>query len=362
MDALPSPARIPTIADVARLANVSSMTVSRVMNDQPNVAPVTRARVRQAMEQLGYRPNVHARSLVSGKSRTIGVITFDTTLYGPGAALLGIERAARGHSYGVAIETLERLDRPALLSAVRSMADRLVEGVIVIAPHVSAAGALSQAPRNVPIVAVEAAHPGDVPLAAVDQVLGAKLATAHLLELGHRMVWHVAGPADWFESRQRIEGWRDALAEAGMRAPQPLRGDWTARSGYAAGVKLLADRGPVTAVFAANDQMALGVLHACHEHGLRVPHQVSVVGFDDIPDAEYFTPSLTTIRQDFDEMGRKGLELLVRMLGADRVRQDVVQQDAVQQDVVRQDAVQQDLVAAVAPTLIVRASTAPPAR
>lgn len=316
------------------------MTVSRVMNDQPNVAPTTRARVLRAMDQLGYRPNTLARSLVSGRTRTIGVITFDTSLFGPGSALLGIERAARGHAYGVAIETLERLDRPALTAAVRSMSDRLVEGVIVIAPHTSAAGALSDVPRNVPIVAVEAAHQGEVPLAMVDQVLGAKLATKHLLELGHTAVGHVAGPADWFESQQRIEGWRDALAEVGARTSTLVRGDWTARSGYRAGQQLLAGPDTVTAVFAANDQMALGLLHAFHERGWCVPEQVSVVGFDDIPEAEYFTPSLTTVRQDFDEMGRKGLELLVRMLAGEPVPRDTV--------------------ACVAPSLVIRSSSAPP--
>ncbi len=334
------PVRPATIADVARLADVSSMTVSRVLNGLPNVSPATRERVIRAMDQLGYRPNVLARSLVSGRSRTIGVVTFDTTLFGPGSALLGIERAARRRAYGVNIETLERLDRPALTTAVRSMADRLVEGVIVIAPHVSAAGALSDAPRNVPIVAVEAAHKGEVPLVAVDQVLGARLATRHLLDLGHPTVWHIAGPMDWFESQQRIEGWREVLAEAGAAAPRLLRGDWTARSGYLAGLQLIADGARPGAVFAANDQMALGLLHAFHEHGIRVPQDASVVGFDDIPDAEFFTPSLTTVRQDFDEMGRQGVELLVRMLDG--------------------EALDGGDVATVAPELVMRGSTAAP--
>lgn len=336
------PARPATIADVARLANVSSMTVSRVLNDVPNVSPSTRARVRRAMEQLDYRPNVLARGLVSGKSRTLGVITFDTTLYGPGAALLGIERAARRRSYGVSIETLERLDRAALAAAVDSMADRRVEGVVVIAPYVSAAGALRAASRDIPIVAVAAAMPGEAPLAAVDQLRGAQLITEHLLGLGHPTVWHVAGPPDWIESAQRVDGWRLALASAGIVPPRVVRGDWTARSGYRAARQLIRSGSPVSAVFAANDQMALGVLHAFHEHGWRVPEDVSVVGFDDIPEAEFFTPALTTVRQDFDEMGRLGLELLIRMLDS--------------------GPLDPDLVASVKPTLMVRRSSGPPHR
>lgn len=340
MEGIPEASRPATIADVARLARVSIMTVSRVINDHPNVASATRERVQVAMAQLGYRPNVLARSLVSGRSRTIGVITFDTSLYGPGSALRGIEHAARGRSYGVSIETLERLDRSSLISAVQSMADRRVEGVIVIAPHLRTAGALSAAPVGLPIVAVEATHPGDAPLAGVDQVLGARMAVEHLLELGHPTVWHVAGPADWFESQQRIEGWWGALAAAGVAAPRLLRGDWTARSGYLAGLELVAEQEPVTAVFAANDQMALGVLHALHERGLAVPEQVSVVGFDDIPEAEFFLPALTTVRQDFDEVGRIGVELLIRMLDGEQVGPEQV--------------------STVEPVLMVRRSTAPP--
>jgi LacI family transcriptional regulator len=158
-----------------------------------------------------------------------------------------------------------------------------------------------------------------MPVVTIDQFAGAQLATQHLLDLGHETVWHVAGPRDWPEALLRIEGWRATLSAAGVRTPPMLHGDWSPRSGFEAGRELAASP-DVTAVFAANDQMALGVLHAFHRAGIKVPEQVSVVGFDDMPEAEYFSPALTTIRQDFDEVGRRGLQTLMSMIddsGAD---------------------------------------------
>src|SRR5262249_32622185 len=152
----------------------------------------------------------------------------------------------------------------------------------------------------------------------VDQYAGAGLATRHLLELGHRSVWHVTGPSDWPEAVQRIEGWRDALDAAGAPAPPTLTGDWSARAGDEAGRRLAAVP-DVTAVFVANDQMALGVLHALNQAGIAVPGQVSVVGFDDMPEAEYFLPALTTVRQDFNEVGRCGLRTMLEMIDGSEV-------------------------------------------
>ena len=182
--------------------------------------------------------------------------------------------------------------------------------MLVIAPQESAARGLLQLPSDIPVVATEAGPPGGVPLVAVDQVAGARLATEHLLALGHETVWHVAGPPDWLEAQDRVRGWREALEARGVIAPPPLPGDWSARSGYALGQLL----GAATAVFAANDQMALGVLRALHELGRRIPEDISVVGFDDIPEAAYFTPPLTTVRQRFDEIGRRALGLLLEQV------------------------------------------------
>jgi len=333
-------AGLATMSDVARLARVSTMTVSRVINDKDSVIPATRERVREAMRQLNYQPNIFARGLVSGRSWTIGVITFDTGQYGPGTALLGIERAARQRGYGVSIAALPRLDRGSMASALALLANMSADGVIVIAPHLATMGALSGLGGTVPLVAVEAGQPGAAPLVAVDQRLGARLATNHLLELGHRTVWHIAGPEDWFETRERVEGWREALSVAGVPAPPLLQGDWSAASGFIAAQELLGSRDPATAVFAGNDQMALGLLHALYERGLTAPSPISVVGFDDIPESGYFSPALTTVRQDFDEMGRRGVEFLVEMLDGHEVASD--------------------RVALVTPELVIRSSTAAP--
>jgi len=305
--------RAAVMADVGRVAGVSHMTVSRVINDHPSVRPETRMRVLAAMNELDYRPNSAARALVTGKSGTLGVVSIDTTLYGPASTLYGIEQAARVAGYFVSIVSLQALTRRSVGDAVERLRSQAVEGIVIIAPHVSAARALRYLPKDMPAVAVEGGT-GPLPIVAVDQYAGAVRATGHLLSLGHRTVWHIAGPADWLEAQARERGWRETLAESGCVVPAVLRGDWSARSGYELG-KRLAGEHEVTAVFVANDQMALGLLRALHEAGIEVPGRVSVVGFDDVPESAYFTPPLTTVRQDFGEVGRRSLELLLSLVG-----------------------------------------------
>ncbi|MEE6307853.1 LacI family DNA-binding transcriptional regulator [Plantactinospora veratri] len=301
------------MTDVARLAGVSHQTVSRVINGHPRVRPETRDRVVRAMAELSYRPNAMARALASRRSRVLGVVSFDTILFGPASTLLGIERAARAAGYGVSIVTLEKVDRRGVLSAVEALDGQGVDGVIIIAPQMAAAAALHSLPQGMAAVAVEAGQDSGLPSVSVDQVAGARLAVQHLLELGHRTVWHVSGPSDWLEAGDRIIGWRQTLEEAGAVVPPIISGDWSARSGYAAGAAL-AGNPDVTAVFVANDQMALGLLRALHERGVRVPADISVVAFDDIPEAEFMLPPLTTVRQDFDEVGRRGMATLLQLL------------------------------------------------
>jgi DNA-binding LacI/PurR family transcriptional regulator len=307
----PGKRRAAVMADVAKLAGVSHQTVSRVINGSDHVAADTRERVLAAMRKLDYRPNSMARALATGRTNTLGVITFDTTLFGPASTLFGIERAAHAEGYYVSISSLRSLDSDSLHAAVESMRRHGVDGILVIAPQREVASAILQLPRDVAIVAVEAGPETGVPVVAVDQADGAGLATRHLLELGHRTVWHIAGPSDWLEAEQRIAGWRAALEEARVHPPEPLRGDWSARSGYEL-ADALADDTDVTAIFVANDPMALGVLRRLHEAGRSIPDDVSVVGFDDVPEAAYFTPPLTTVRQDFLQVGRTSVELLLR--------------------------------------------------
>jgi DNA-binding LacI/PurR family transcriptional regulator len=302
-----------SLTDVAELAGVSHMTVSRVINGTGPVRPETRARVQAAIQELDYRPNSAARTLATGKSETLGVVALDSTLYGPASMLYGIEHAAREAGYAITISSVSRPQRQSISDAVEVLRRQAVEGILVIAPHVAAGRALEFTPRDVPLVAVGAAESAPVPVVTVDQHDGARRATEHLLALGHRTVWHIAGPEDWLEARAREQSWRETLEAHGIEAPTVLRGDWSPRSGYEAGRALIAG-GDVSAVFVANDQMALGMLRAFTEAGVTVPHDVHVVGFDDVPEAAYFSPPLTTVRQDFIEVGRQAFELLLLRL------------------------------------------------
>jgi DNA-binding LacI/PurR family transcriptional regulator len=263
-----------------------------------------------AIRELDYRPNSVARALVMGRSNTLGVVTFDTTLYGPASTLLGIEQAAHDAGYAVSISSLRSLDRDSVLSAIEQLRAQGVDGVAVIAPLRAGVDALRHVPSDFAVVAVQAGPDASIPVATVDQRAGAAAATRHLLNLGHKTVWHLAGPSEWKEAEERIEGWRSTLEDCDAPVPPLLRGDWTPRSGWEVGKKLL-QIPELSAVFVANDQMALGLLRRLREAGREVPRDLSVVGFDDIPEAAYFAPPLTTIRQDFAELGRRCLRILL---------------------------------------------------
>jgi DNA-binding LacI/PurR family transcriptional regulator len=307
--------RAAVMSDVGRLAGVSHQTVSRVINGSPHVRPETRERVLAAMRELGYRPNPVARALVTGRSNTLGVVSFDTTLYGPASTLFGIERAAHEAGYFIIVASMKALDRRSVIDAVERLRRHGVDGILVISPLQDAADALRYAPTDIPLVAAEAGPDDAVPVVTVDQLAGAAIATHHLLELGHERIWHIAGPPEFLESQLRVRGWLETVEAAGADPPELLVGDWSARSGYEIGRRLSRERS-LTAIFVANDQMALGVMRALQEAGREIPSEVSVVGFDDIPEAPYFMPPLTTVRQDFDEMGSRSLHLLLQMIAA----------------------------------------------
>jgi len=311
------PSRPAVMADVGLLAGVSHQTVSRVINGSRHVSPATRERVLAAMEELGYRPNSIARALATGHSRTLGVVSIDTPLYGPAQTLFGIERAAHAADYFTLIASLRQIDRAGVTDAVQRLRLQGVAGILVIVADAEAAAALQELGLDMPLVCVEAGPEHGIPVVAVDQGAGARLATQHLLDLGHPTVHHLTGPPGSIESRQRVAGWRGALEQTGAPVIAPLTGDWGARSGYHAGRRLAADPA-VSAVFSSNDQMALGVLRAMHEAGRRVPDEVSIAGFDDIPEAQYLIPPLTTVRQDFAEIGARALLVLMRAIDAHR--------------------------------------------
>jgi DNA-binding LacI/PurR family transcriptional regulator len=311
------------IRDVARLAGVSYQTVSRVINDQPKVAPETRARVVEAIRQLDYRPHSAARTLTTGRSRTIGVITFGVTDYGPSAVLQSLSQAAEEAGYFVNVVVLRALGKRAILDAVERLSDQGVDGLVTLAPRRSLGAALLGVPHGPPMIALDDSLDDSVAVVATDEAGGARTAVEHLLQLGHMTVWHIAGPTDWIVADERQQGWRQALEDAGATANEPLRGDWSAASGYQAGV-LLASTQTATAIFAANDQMALGALLALHEAGKRIPGDVSVVGFDGSPEGAYFHPPLTSVRPDFAETGKRCIELMLDLISSGSNRRERV--------------------------------------
>ena len=258
--------RAATMGDVAKLAGVSPQTVSRVVNAREYVGGDTRERVLTAMRELNYRPNRAAQALVTGRSKTLGVISIDSLAFGPVSVLRGLERAAHAHGYFVSIARLSSLDRGSVAQALERLQRQSVEGILVNAAQDGIARELDRRLIDVPVVAVEDTPDAKVPIVAVDQVAAAAAATKLLLDLGHRTVSHVAGPSDWSGARARLEGWRTALESAGVPVPPPLAGDWGVGSGYELG-RALARENEVTAVFAANDEMALGVMRAMFEAG-----------------------------------------------------------------------------------------------
>lgn len=305
------------MTDVATLAGVSHQTVSRVLNNHPNVREQTRQRVRAAITELGYRPNRAARVLATGASQVIGVVSRTSTLYGPLATLSALAEAALQHDFTVNVESVRTLDRRPVAEAIGRHLDQRVAGLVVIAPVEAASEALDDVPRDTPLVSIDGDPARPDELVMVDQESGAYAATKHLLDAGHRTVWHVSGPSDWFDSRGRIDGWRRALTEAGAEIPPLMPADWSAASGYQVG-QILSRMSDVTAVFAANDHLALGILRALHERGRRVPDDISVVGFDDVPEAGFYIPPLTTIRPDFDGVATASLDLLLAQIRTGR--------------------------------------------
>jgi DNA-binding LacI/PurR family transcriptional regulator len=302
--------RAPSMHDVARLAGVSHQTVSRVINDAPNIRDETKQRVLDSMEQLQYRPNRAARALVTSRSRTIGILSTSRTMYGPAASIQAIEDAASAAGYSATTASINGLESISIVRAIDHLLDQAIEGLVVIAPQRRVFDTLAGMSLRLPIVTLQSTGTESDKSLSVDQITGARLATRHLIELGHRSIYHLAGPQDWIEAEARMTGFLDEMNAQDVPTTAPILGDWTAEFGYFAGRELLRVR-DFTAIFAANDQMALGLMHAIRDGGLDVPRDISIVGFDDIPDSAHFWPPLTTVRQDFVELGRRCMALLL---------------------------------------------------
>lgn len=295
--------RLPSQADVAQLAGVSTQTVSRVISGHPNVRPETARRVRQAIEELHYRVNSSASALATARTRVIGVVNVATNNYSTAAIALGIEAAAAEEGYTVSTATVpEHSTRDAYLQTFDRLERQGAEGIILAAPVVFDDEALRTRMARTPTVYSDHSEALTVDMVPDQRDIG-RIAAEHLMDLGHQTVWHVSGNPAWPEARDRRAGWEQVLEERGVVPPPVLPGDWTPESGYRAG-KTLAGIPGVTAVFVASDEMAFGLLRALKEAGMSVPGDVSVVGVDDIALAEYASPPLTTVRQPFAELGR----------------------------------------------------------
>lgn len=310
-----------TLQDVAKQAQVSAKTVSRVVNHQGEISAATRQRVQNAIEELGYRPNILARSLVSQHSNTLAVVTWGIDYFGPSRIVLGIERQADALGYSLLLNILCRPDEPHVEPVLDALVARRVEGILWAVPEVGDSHAwlqpqcLAQLP---PIVFLSAAPRPGLMIMAIDNRLGGRLAAQHLLDMGRHTIGIITGPLDWWEARERYAGWRAALTDAGQppTADLAVSGDWSAASGEAALATLLAQRPDLDAVFACNDQMALGALGLAHRQSRRVPDDLAVIGFDDTPEAAHFWPPLTTVRQRLSDIGAAAVNTLQAAIGA----------------------------------------------
>ncbi|WP_257505965.1 LacI family DNA-binding transcriptional regulator [Actinomyces sp. 594] len=310
--------RRPGMMDVARLAGVSHQTVSRVINRPESVRPATLAKVRAAIDQLGYRPNMAARALVTDSTRMIGVVTTGSHFQGPAATTAAIEVAARQAGYATLVTALEAREVGEVREVFDFLIARGVDGIIAVAPQTWIATAAERAARAVPLVVVaDGLAPSErIHVVSVDQELGARMAVRHLLGHGRESIAHLAGPQDWYDAQARARGWRSCLEDAGREVPAVLAGDWSAERGYEVGAQMVA-RGLPDAVFCANDLMALGMLAALRDQGVRVPEDVAVAGFDDTAGTAFFSPPLTSVRQPFDELGVLCMEVILRAINGE---------------------------------------------
>ncbi|CAN5883009.1 LacI family DNA-binding transcriptional regulator [soil metagenome] len=312
---LPTDTKHATLLDVAKAAGVSHQTVSRVVNNHPHVAVKTRDRVLSSIRKLGYQPNRMARGLATSSTQTIGLVSFGVSYFGPAQMLVSIEKVIRDSGYDLTFATLEAPDLKALRRAVDKLSGSGVDGVVVIAPVIGLdARQLADLHTDLPIVMTDVQVGAKIHSVILDQREGSRLATQHLIDLGHTRIAEISGPLNWNDAALRHEGWLETLQRANLTPGATAAGDWSARAGYEAALELLQGASGFTGLVVGNDQMALGALRALGDSGLKVPDDVSVVGFDDSPEAPFFGPPLTTVQQDFAVMGRQSIEHLLALI------------------------------------------------
>jgi LacI family transcriptional regulator len=335
-----------TIKQVAKEAGVSTQTVSRVINHRPDVAPETRRRVLQVIDRLGYRPSNIARSLIQGRSYTLGVVGYGLEYFGPSRTLSGIEQQANELGYSLLLSLIRQPEKNDVEQILRELLSRYVDGIVWAVPEIgNNRDWIRQeiAQLSVPIVFLSTQPRPKQSVVAVDNRSGGRMATQHLLDQGYQNIGLITGPLDWWEARQRQLGWQDALKEVTIENNLVVEGDWTAESGERGLRQLLEQRPYIDAVFVCNDQMALGTLQAARQMGVQVPGDLALVGFDDIPESAYFYPPLSTVRQDMIELGRRAVRELGRMIEASQQGRAVIEPKTI----------------LLQPELIVRASSVP---
>ena len=319
-----------TLQDVAKLAGVSSKTVSRVVNNQGEISKATRQRVQAAIEQLGYRPNILARSLVNQRSDTLAVVASGLEYYGPSHTLIGVEQQSYDLGYSLLLSLLPRPDDTNVSPVLDAFIARRVDGIIWAVPEIGHNRTWLKAdwPKHLPpIVFLSMGPQPELSVVAVDNRSGAAQATQHLLDQGRRKIGLISGPLTWWEARERYAGWRDTLQRAGLQVSPSLvvNGDWTAASGEQGMRKLLEQQPDVDAVFVCNDQMALGALGGARQSGRCIPQDLAIVGFDNIPESAYFWPPLTTVYQQLTDVGGMAVQILQKLIEAKRQNQDHVE-------------------------------------
>jgi len=308
-----------TIHDVAALTGVSYQTVSRVINGMPEVSAATRARVQQVLAEVGFRPNMTARQLASKRSTTVGLLTFATSFYGPSQIMVHSEQACKELGLSFMFSGVGEQSTKDIRRAVNELCAHQVCGILIHLPWEVDLRDLQDVCRNVPLVAVDSDFGFECPSVFVNQEFGSREATRHLVQLGHKKIAHLRGPVLWRAAKLRYIGWQKELKKARLPAGPVVDGDWTAESGFGAAQELISTHwGKFTAVVVANDQMALGAIRAFEESSIGIPKNISLVGFDDIPEAGFFRPPLSTIKQDFASLGRLSVQCLMAQVDPSR--------------------------------------------
>jgi LacI family transcriptional regulator len=323
-----------TIKQVAKEAGVSTQTVSRVINERPDVAHETRQRVLEVIERLGYQPSALARSLIRRRSHTLGVVIAGLKYIGPSRTLSGITEQAEAMSYSLLLKELPAFDTGNVEPILDALLARQVDGIIWAVSEVgnNRDWLHSRLPElSIPIIFLTMDRQPNLSIVSVDNYTGGRMATEHLLQQGYRRIGHIAGPLAWWEARQRKAGWQDALRDAGISVNrrQWCEGNWSSESGEKATHQLLDQYPEMDAIFVGNDQMALGVSQVARQKGLRIPQDLAVVGFDDIPEGAYYWPPLSTVKQDQHQLGCVAVEKLVRMIEASQVSENTIEPETI---------------------------------